>query len=126
PHCIDQHISNQILTGDDVQLLRCRLGVKQARQLRRLVQKRLRLRQELLPRGCQLCPPPEPAAFFIELGAQSLFQRQQSAAQPLLGNEKHFCCRSQTPLPGELHERGHLIGRKRRQQVDGHNARFLG
>jgi hypothetical protein len=54
--------------------------LKKRYQMRRPIQERLGVRQELLPLRRQGRPPPQPSTLAVEFHAQPLFQREQSAA----------------------------------------------
>ncbi len=117
---VDQHVRNQVLAGDDVHLLRPLWFAKQADQVRGPLEERLGMRQELLTLARQRRPPAQAAAFLVQLDAQSSFQRQQPAPQPLLRDEQRLGRRAQTSLAGQLHEGRHLVRRKRRPEFAAH------
>src|SRR5690348_3884741 len=98
---VHQNVSNQILTGDDMQLLRRRLLGEQVDELGRPVEECLGMGKKRLPLRREGCPPAQAAALFIKLDTKPCFERQQTTPQPLLRDIQLFRRSTQAALSGQ-------------------------
>ena len=120
PHHVDQRVRNEILAGHDMNFPRLGRLAKQLGQFAGPLQKRNRVRQQPMPFLRQRRTYRRtPRRLRYSSTPNRASERNQPIPQPLLGQVQHLGRRPQIALPRQLHQRRHLIGRKRR--CFGHN-----
>jgi hypothetical protein len=121
-HGVEHPVEGEVLRGGDVDLGRAGAAHEQVAELAGLLQQGDGVREEEFPLARQRRPPPRPALLVVQVHPPEFFlELDQPVPHALLGEVQGVGRPPQAPGPGQLDERGHLVGRERGRRI-GHGT----